>query len=115
MFTSMFMPDAPPENQAWFNELQRMTTSPKNAANLLRAVGDVDVSDRLAEVRAPTLVLHVRNDMRVPFNAGRELAAGIPGARFVSLESRNHILPESDPAWPALLAEINAFLADQVD
>jgi DNA-binding SARP family transcriptional activator/pimeloyl-ACP methyl ester carboxylesterase len=115
MFTSMFMPDAPHENQAWFNELQRMTTSPKNAANLLRAVGDVDISDRLADVRVPTLVLHVRNDMRIPFNAGRELAAGIPGARFVSLDSRNHILPESDPAWPALLSEINAFLAEQVD
>lgn len=112
MFTSMFMPDAPPENQAWFNELQRMTTTPKNAANLLRAVGDVDITDRLADVRVPTLVLHARHDMRIPFNAGRELAAGIPGARFVSLETRNHILPEGDPAWPALLAEINAYLAE---
>jgi pimeloyl-ACP methyl ester carboxylesterase len=108
----MFMPDAPHENQAWFNELQRMTTSPKNAANLLRAVGEVDITDRLADVRAPTLVLHARHDMRIPFNAVRELAAGIPGARFVSLDTRNHILPEGDPAWPVLRSEINAFLAE---
>lgn len=50
--------------------------------------------------------------MRVPFTAGRELAAGIPGARFVSLDSSNHPMPRSDPAWPVLLQEINAFLAE---
>jgi pimeloyl-ACP methyl ester carboxylesterase len=112
MFTSMFMPDAPPENHAWFNELQRMTTTSKNAASLLRATGEVDITARLSEVQAPTLVLHAVNDTRIPFNAGRELAAGIPGARFVSLNSRNHLLPEVDPAWPVLLAEVDAFLAE---
>jgi len=112
MFTTMFMPDAPPENQTWFNELQRMTTTPKNAARLLRALGDVDLTARLADVRAPTLVLHARDDMRVPFNAGRELAGGIPGARFVSLDSKNHIVPDTDPVWPVMLKEINDFLAE---
>ena len=112
MFTTMFMPDAPPENQSWFNELQRMTTTPKNAAKLLRALGDVDVTARLADVRAPTLVMHARDDMRVPFNAGRELAGGIPGARFVSLDSKNHIVPDTDPVWPVMLKEINDFLAE---
>src|SRR5690606_32243400 len=73
MFTSMFMPDAPPENQAWFNELQRLTTSPENAVRLLRACGDVDVRHRLPEVRVPTLVVHARHDMRVPYSSGREL------------------------------------------
>lgn len=112
MFTSMFMPDAPAENQSWFNELQRISTSPKNACNLLRATGEVDITDRLPLVRAPTLVLHCNRDMRIPFNSGRELAAGIPGARFVSLDSANHLLPESDSAWPVLLREINEFLAE---
>jgi len=111
MFTSMFMPDAPPENQSWFNELQRISTTGRNAAQLLRALGDVDIRHRLGDVQAPTLVLHARHDMRVPFNSGRELAGGIPGARFVSLDSRNHILPDSDPAWPVLLREIDEFLA----
>lgn len=113
MFTSMFMPDAPAENQSWFNELQRISTSPKNACNLLRAIGEVDITDRLPLVRAPTLVLHCNRDMRIPFNAGRELAGGISGARFVSLDSANHLLPESDPAWPVMLREIDEFLAER--
>jgi DNA-binding SARP family transcriptional activator/alpha-beta hydrolase superfamily lysophospholipase len=112
MFTSMFMPDAPPENQSWFNELQRISTKPKNAANLLRALGDVDVRDELDKVRAPTLVMHAKGDLRVPFQSGRELAGGIPGARFVTLDTRNHIMPESDPAWSVALMEINEFLAE---
>jgi len=112
MFTTMFMPDAPPENQSWFNELQRMSTTAENAVKLLRAAGEVEVEDRLREVRAPTLVMHARHDMRVPFDRGRELAGGIPGARFVSLDSRNHLLPETDAAWPQMLREIDAFLVE---
>jgi DNA-binding SARP family transcriptional activator/pimeloyl-ACP methyl ester carboxylesterase len=111
MFTSLFMPDAPAENQSWFNELQRLTTTPENAASLIRANGDVDVLERLSLVKAPTLVLHATNDMRIPINSGRELASAIPNARFVELDSRNHLMPESDSAWPIQLAEINAFLA----
>jgi DNA-binding SARP family transcriptional activator/pimeloyl-ACP methyl ester carboxylesterase len=112
MFTSMFMPDAPPENQAWFNELQRITTTGQNAIKLLRATGNVDITDMLGDIGVPTLVLHSRGDMRVSFDQGRELAAGIPGARFVSLNSRNHLPDEADPAWPVLLREINDFLAE---
>ena len=112
LFTALFMPDAPGENQQWFNELQRISTRPENAARLLEELGTVDVRPRLADVRAPTLVLHARRDMRVPFTAGRELAGGIPGARFVSLDSSNHLMPADDPAWPRLLREINAFLAE---
>jgi pimeloyl-ACP methyl ester carboxylesterase/DNA-binding SARP family transcriptional activator len=111
LFTSLFMPDAPVENQRWFNELQRMTSSAENAIRLLRACGDVDVRPYLPQVQAPTLVLHATHDMRIPFDSGRELAGGIPGARFVSLETRNHIMPETDPAWARLMAEVGAFLA----
>jgi DNA-binding SARP family transcriptional activator/pimeloyl-ACP methyl ester carboxylesterase len=110
MFTSMFMPDAPPEHQEWFNELQRRTSSPENAVRLVRACGDVDVRGRLAKVRAPTLVLHARHDIVTPFNRGRELAAGIPDARFVGLDTRNHLLPEDDPAYARWLKEICEFL-----
>ena len=112
MFTSLFMPDAPPENQSWFNELQRITTTGKNAVKLMQASGDVDITATLAEVRAPTLVMHCKNDMRIPFESGRELAIGIPGARFVSLDSKNHLPPATDPAWPVMLREINDFLSD---
>jgi DNA-binding SARP family transcriptional activator/pimeloyl-ACP methyl ester carboxylesterase len=111
IFTSLFIPDATPEQIGWFNELQRITTSPGNAARLMRSLGLVDVRERLAMVQAPTLVLHAREDMRVTFDRGRELAAGIPGARFVTLEGRNHLILEHEPAWPRFLDEVTRFLA----
>ena len=112
VFTSLFIPGATPEQMDWFNELQRMTTSPENAARILSAHGDIDVLDRLSLVTQPTLVLHARNDTPVPYGNGRELAMGIPGARFVTLEGQNHLLLEQEPAWPRFLAEVRAFLAE---
>jgi pimeloyl-ACP methyl ester carboxylesterase len=55
--------------------------------------------------------MHARHDARVPFEAGRRMAAGIPGARFVPLESRNHLILESEPAFAHFLEEMRAFLA----
>ena len=112
LFTSLFMPDAPAENQHWFNELQRKTTSPEKAADLLSQLGDVDVTEHLPKVRAPTLVIHARGDLRVPLGSGRELAAGIPDARFLMLETNNHLMPEDDPAWAVCRDAIEAFLAE---
>lgn len=109
-FTSLFFPEGTPEQMQWFNDLQRITTSPENALRIMRATGDVDISDLLPQVRVPTLVLHCRNDAAVVFDEGRRLAAGIPGAKFVALESRNHLVLESEPAWEKLIGEIKAFL-----
>lgn len=111
-FTSCFIPDATQEQMAWFNELQRVTTSPDNAARLMNAVGDIDVTERLSQVGAPTLVVHARKDARIPLNAGRELASKIPGAKFLILESANHLLLEQEPAWARFWDEVQAFLAD---
>jgi pimeloyl-ACP methyl ester carboxylesterase len=111
LFTSLFMPNAPKENQDWFNDLQRISTSPRNAARLMDTLGDIDVRHRLPQVKAPTLVMHARHDMRVPYSAGLELAGGIPQARFITLHSSNHLLPEDDPAWKRLQVEMNTFLA----
>jgi pimeloyl-ACP methyl ester carboxylesterase len=111
LFTSFFIPGASQEEMDWFNELQRMTTSPDNAARLLSAVGDIDVLDKLPKVAAPTLVIHARHDARITLPNGRQLAAGIPGARFVTLEGQNHLILEHEPAWPIFLAEVRAFLA----
>jgi pimeloyl-ACP methyl ester carboxylesterase/DNA-binding CsgD family transcriptional regulator len=110
MFTSMFMPDASAEQMRWFNELQRVSTSPENAAQSYEAGGRVDVMDRLRLVSAPTLVLHARGDQRVEFEHGRLLAALIPGASFVPLESRNHLTLEDEPAWEVLIANVRHFL-----
>lgn len=110
IFTTAFMPEATPEQVQWFNELQRRTASPDSAANILRSVVSFDIDELLPKVRVPTLVLHCRGDSVQPFEEGRRLAAGIPGARFVALEGRNHILLEDEPAWSRFLEEVRAFL-----
>jgi pimeloyl-ACP methyl ester carboxylesterase/DNA-binding CsgD family transcriptional regulator len=99
VFTSRFIPEATEEQVAWFNELCRKTTSPEIAARLLEARSQIEVADLLERVRAPTLVLHARRDAVSPLDEGRRLAAGIPGAQFVELDSKNHILLEHEPAW----------------
>ena len=112
MFTSLFVPGATPEQMDWFNELQRRSVSAENAARLHHVFGDIDVVDLLAKVTTPTMVLHTRDDAVVPFAAGRAFATGIPGARFVVLESKNHILLEGEPAFEKFVDEVRRFLAD---
>jgi pimeloyl-ACP methyl ester carboxylesterase/DNA-binding CsgD family transcriptional regulator len=99
VFTSRFIPGASDEQVGWFNELCRKTTSAEGAAGLLEARAVIDVTELLGEVRAPTLVLHSRDDYITPILEGHILAAGIPGAQFVELDSRNHVLLENEPAW----------------
>jgi pimeloyl-ACP methyl ester carboxylesterase/DNA-binding CsgD family transcriptional regulator len=99
IFTARFIPDAQAEQVNWFNDLCKKTTSPAIAAELLIARGRVEVSEFLPQVRVPTLVMHARGDQVVPFAAGRYVATHIPGAQFVELESRNHVLLEGEPAW----------------
>ncbi|HUQ36749.1 MAG TPA: alpha/beta hydrolase [Aestuariivirga sp.] len=111
IFTSLFIPDGTSEQMQWWNDLQRKTTSPENAVRLRRAVDDIDISDMLSRVSVPTLVMHCRDDAVQPFEEGRRLAAGIPGARFVALAGRNHVILEGDPSWSRFLAEIRSFLA----
>ena len=113
VFTTSFIPQATIEQMQWFNDLQRISTSPENATRFLRAFYELDVSQIAKHVTTPTLVLHARKDDRIPFAAGRELAALIPGARFQPLESQNHILLEDEPAWQRFLRAVNTFLDDQ--
>ena len=112
VFTNQFIPSGTPAQHQWWNELERLTASPENAARILEAFHDVDVTDLARKLRVPTLVLHARGDARVPFDEGRQLAALIPGARFVPLDSDNHVLLDSEPAWPRFLAELRGFLGE---
>ena len=112
LFTSQFIPGGTKEQTDWFNELQRISTSPEDAALNLIANGDTDVSTLLAQVNAPTLVMHSRDDAGVPFDQGRRLAAGIPRARFVPLPSGNHLILEDEPAFPRFLQEIRTFISN---
>jgi len=110
VFTATFVPDANPEEQRAFNDIQRESTSPANAARFLEEFGRIDVAALVPRVQAPTLVLHARDDLRVPFEAGRSLAARIPHCRFVPLEGRNHILLPREPAWETFVTEVRRFL-----
>jgi class 3 adenylate cyclase/pimeloyl-ACP methyl ester carboxylesterase len=110
MFTSQMIPGATPEQMQWFNELQRVTTSPEIAARLRLAMGEIDVMPLLTKVSTPTLVMHARGDVVAPFEEGRKMASMIPGARFVPLESSNHLLIENEPAWPRFVSEVRSFL-----
>lgn len=110
VFTNLFMPEATPEQVQWFNELQRVSTSPETAVRLGEASGESDVSALLAEVKVPTLVMHATHDAVVPFEEGRAIAAGIDGARFVALESQNHMILGEEPAWTRFLSELRRFL-----
>lgn len=99
VFTSRFIPDGTDEQLRWFNDLCRETASPELAGALLRARADTDVTPLLKQVRTPTLVLHARHDAVAPLSEGRLLATEIPGAQFVELDSRNHVLLAHEPAW----------------
>jgi len=110
IFTSQFMPSATKEQADAFNELQRKTTSPECATRYMEAVAHTDVRSLLGRVKTPTLVMHARGDARVAFERGRQMAAGIPGARFVALEGRNHLFLEHEPAAQRFFEELDLFL-----
>jgi len=110
VFTDQFIPGGTRAQHQWWNELERMTASPENAALTLDAFHRVDITDMARELRVPTLVLHSRGDARVPFDEGLRLAALIPGARFVPLASDNHVLLDTEPAWADFLSELHAFV-----
>lgn len=112
IFSATFMPGASAEQLAWFDDFQRQTTSPENAVRFLSAFGDIDVRERLQEIAAPTLVLHSRRDRRIPWETGRDLAAAIPNARLVTLDSDNHLLLEGEPAAAQFVDAVRAFLQD---
>jgi len=109
-FTTQFIPDGTPEQHQWFNELERLSTSPANAGCFMRVLHEIDIVPLLPRVACPTLVFHCVRDARVPFDEGRLVATRIPGARFVPLESNNHLLLDNEPAWSRWAAELRAFL-----
>ena len=99
IFTSRFIPEGTPEQVSWFNELCRRTVEPEMAARLLEMRGHVDITDLLPQVKVPTLVMHARQDNVIPLEEGRLMATSIPGAQFIELDSKNHVLLAHEPAW----------------
>ena len=115
LFTSMLIPDGTADQFRLFNEHIRMTTPPANGKRIIAALWNIDIRIEAGKLRCPTLVFHSRQDGRIPFEQGRELAGLIPGARFVPLESRNHLIFETEPAWNQVVEFINEFLAVSTD
>jgi pimeloyl-ACP methyl ester carboxylesterase/DNA-binding CsgD family transcriptional regulator len=109
-FTALHMPDATTEQLRAYNDLLRLTSSSENTTKFLRALWQVDVSKVASNICCPTLVLHARGDAIIPFEEGRLVASLIPGARFVPLESRNHVLLGTEPAWQQMVAALEEFL-----
>ncbi|HEX9071810.1 MAG TPA: alpha/beta fold hydrolase [Pseudolabrys sp.] len=109
-FSSLFIPNGTAEQNKWFADLQRMTTTAANGIRIRMAWHDIDVAELLPKIQVPTLVLHARHDNVVPLEQGRLLAASIPNARLVTLESDNHVLLEGEPAWEKFIGEIEDFL-----
>ena len=113
VFTNLYIPGASAEQQQWFNEIQRVSASPENAVRLMRTFAEIDVRELLPKVTTPTIVFHATGDQAIPFAAGQYLAENIPGAVFVPLESKNHILLENDAAWPEFVRITREFLSDE--
>jgi DNA-binding CsgD family transcriptional regulator len=109
VFTTQFMPDAGLDIIHAFNDLMPLTASAKVAATIFRTNGTIDVQAEARLVKSPTLVIHGRGDLRIPCEEGRLVAALIPGSRFLTLETRNHLIPQQDPAWRELLDAVAAF------
>lgn len=110
VFTTSLIPEGTPEQFTWFNNLQFVSTSPANAMEVQRAFNYVDVREAAKSIQVPTMVIQSKHDAAVPFEDGRQTAAHIPGARFTILDSRNHVLMQTEPAWGYFWQEFYRFL-----
>jgi len=110
VFTKRFIPDATEEQMCWFDDLQRMSTSPANAVASRIARQQVDIHNEIPRITAPTIVLQATGDRATTFDNAVTVSSRISGARLVSLESRNHILLADEPAWSVFINEVSAFL-----
>lgn len=115
IFANLLMPEAGKDALQWIGEMQRRSASARNARLLWEAFNEFDIRRLAPDIAAPTLVFHGRHDAMVPFEAGRQLASLIPNARFVPLESGNHILLPGEGAWGTFCHELDAFLAPEAD
>ena len=112
VFSSIYIPSAGEEQKRWYDDMQQASSTGEVAALLWRSRTQTDITETARRIGQPALVLHARGDRAVPYDEGRRLASLIPKARFVTLESDNHILQDGEPAWERFVAEVRAFLGD---
>jgi pimeloyl-ACP methyl ester carboxylesterase/DNA-binding CsgD family transcriptional regulator len=109
-WASVFQPGGTAEHMRCWGELQKSSTDGGTAVELLRSSWEVDVLDVAERLRCRTLIIHAERDAVAPIHEGRLLAGRIPGARYVLLDSDNHILLAKEPAWLRFLSEMRSFL-----
>lgn len=112
VFSSIYIPSGGEQQKRWYDDMQQASSTGEVAAVLWRSRTDTDISDMARRITQPALVLHARHDRAVPYEEGRRLASLLPNARFVTLETDNHILQEGEPAWELFLSQVRAFLGD---
>jgi len=109
--TDLYIPErATAEDKRWFGELQMVSMAPSSLVRIMRTCDGLDLRPQLRQVSVPTVVFHSDCDRIAPFQEGRLIATEIPGARFVPLQSANHVLLEDEPAWSIFRNELAAFL-----
>jgi pimeloyl-ACP methyl ester carboxylesterase/DNA-binding CsgD family transcriptional regulator len=113
LFSSMFIPSAGEEQKRWYDDMQRVSSTGEMAARLWKSRVEIDVSAMARRVTQPALVVHARKDRVIPYAEGRRLASLLPNARFVTLDTDNHVLQEDEPAWGVFLSQVRAFLGHE--
>jgi class 3 adenylate cyclase len=108
MLTDMLLPGADPQVAADFARMQRHSTSPSIAGNIIEMIYRTDVTGLLPSVKAPTLVIQRRGDRAFSVKHARILAAGIPEARLTLVEGDQHMTSRGD--MDTLANEILGFL-----
>jgi len=112
MFITLYFPSASQQLIDWHNALFSTLGPVPNMQRMIEVAAWIDVRGELAKIEAPTLVAHADKDGNAPVAVGRQVADAIPGARFVELDSANHVLLGDEPAWPVFRREMRAFLAN---
>lgn len=112
VFAMQLFPEASPDALRALETQMRVSVPPQNAVRLEREMHQIDVRELARQVTAPTMILHSTGDEAVPFQEGRLLASLIPGAQFVALDSRNHLVTKEESAWPKLTEAMRRFLSE---
>jgi pimeloyl-ACP methyl ester carboxylesterase/DNA-binding CsgD family transcriptional regulator len=112
VWASAFQPGGTLEHLRSWSEQQRSATSAETAVKLLQIGWNADVQGSARKIKCPVLIVHPERDAVVPFAEGRLLASLIPGSRFVSLDTENHMPLADEPSWPRLVGELQRFLAE---
>lgn len=113
LFSARYVSSSNREHIQWLNEQEAISATAAMAERYFRALGTIDVSQLLPKLNVPTLVVHCQGDRATPIRYGREIAAGIAGARFVPVKGDNHVFLEGDAAYRRFFEEVEAFLGDR--